>query len=471
MAISDSAYVLNNLKVDYQDGVESLLFRPDPVTNKIKKYRVEGKQQSFSALWGHGGGVSADFTVSKDNATKVAHNAEFTVTPGQLFSSYTINGKEIQASRSKKGAYMPWAGEQMAAATNGFRTVMAASLYGNGYGVIGSIRESAGVTFTANTAVTIQAPSDLIIKVDVDTVLAFKASETSATSLSTAVVTSVDEANGTITIVPNTTVATVPQGTVIAYYGAMDPSGNPIFPVGLQDWLPIKNGRTGTDWTNYINNAFFGVNRSVAPDRLAGSYHEAAANEKVSDSIQKLLQKVRRHGSKADLIILNEDDFMTFSNEIQSTNTYFTATSTKGKREANVGFDKLSASFSTNYIDNVYDTPYLPKGLAYILDSDVVQFWGYTNAEKLDNPISGNEPGKATVDELAEKAEDGKGKGNYGLLIDDVITVTPGVDSWEGPSVLVTLQVYGSYVVRNPSVCGVAVLSTADDKTLLPGWK
>ena len=38
--------------------------------------------------------------IAKEKAAKTAKNAEFTVTPGQLFSSYTFNAKEVQASLS-----------------------------------------------------------------------------------------------------------------------------------------------------------------------------------------------------------------------------------------------------------------------------------------------------------------------------------------------------------------------------------
>ena len=41
------------------------------------------------------------------------------------------------------------------------------------------------------------------------------------------------------------------------------------------------------------------------------------------------------------------------------------------------------------------------------------------------------------------------------LLADDLFSVTGGNDTFEGPATLVTLNLFGSFVVTNPSVCGV----------------
>ena len=103
-------------------------------------------------------------------------------------------------------------------------------------------------------------------------------------------------------------------------------------------------------------------------DGLAGSFQNSiGTTDTKSDSVQKLLRKVRRYGSKADFIIMNDADWLAMAAEIQSTNTYFTQTSTASRRKANVGLNKLTAGFSTNYIDVIYDDPYCPKGKFYVL--------------------------------------------------------------------------------------------------------
>ena len=52
---------------------------------------------------------------------------------------------------------------------------------------------------------------------------------------------------------------------------------------------------------------------------------------------------------------------------------------------------------------------------------------------------------------------EGKANDPAKLLIDDYINVQPGSGSDDGPDVLVTLQLFGSYVVLNPANCSVGV--------------
>ena len=440
MAISANASILAMLKVFYKDGVENLMFRNSPVLKKIKKERVEGKTQNFSAMYGRGGAVGGDFLVAKNNAATVSKAVEFAVEPGQLFSVYTMNSKEVQAAQTKRGAYMKIAGAKMFAASESFRKTLAAALYGTGYG---EIAMAPAVSFTSGTATDITLPDYAIMAIDIGSQLDVKATLASSAVKVTLTVESIN--GNTVNVTPDKTAASLATD-FICLAGSHDGTA-PLLPVGLAAWLPTK--RAG------LSTSFFGVDRSVASDRLAGAFYDASAiNEKKSESVQKLLQKCRRQGSQADLIIMNDEDFLEFSNEIQTTNTYFTQTSTKAKREANVGFDKFSASFSTNYIENIVDDPYCPKGRFYILDTEYVALWSYTNTDKINDGIEGNNPGKQDPMEM-----DGEGKTEtpYGLIIDDYLNIQPGQATSNGPAMDVTLQMFGSFVVTNPSVCGVGL--------------
>ena len=118
MAISANASILAMLKVYYkkegiQNLIQNLLFRNSPLLKKMNKERVEGKEQRFAAMYSRGGAAGGDFTAAKTQAATVAQTAEFCVTPGQLFSVYTMNAKEVAASRSNAGAYMRVGGAKM----------------------------------------------------------------------------------------------------------------------------------------------------------------------------------------------------------------------------------------------------------------------------------------------------------------------------------------------------------------------
>ena len=452
MAISANASILAMLKVYYKkEGIQNLLFRNSPLLKKINKERVEGKEQRFAAMYARGGAAGGDFTAAKTQAATVAQTAEFCVTPGQLFSVYTMNAKEVAASRSNAGAYMRVGGAKMFAASESFRKTLAAALYGAGYGELCAV-PSGGWTLTANTDTTVTLPEDAIMKIDVGSKLVIKATrETAETSAQNTL--TVKAINGTtVTVTPSgDTDAT--QAYIVCLAGSMSGS-SPLLPVGLDGWLPVKAKRTGDTWTGFIDDLFFGVDRSVNPDRLAGAfYNGTGASEAKKSCIMKLIKALRRQGSLCDMIVMNDDDFLAFSAELETTNTFFTATSTKEKKTANVGFSNITAAFSTNYIENCIDDPYCPKGRFYVLSSDAVEFWGYTNTEKaLNDGVEGNNPGKQ--DPMTMDADD-KANDPLQLLVDDLFTISGGSDTVDGPATMVTLNLFGSFVVTNPSVCGV----------------
>ena len=449
MAISTNDNIKALLKVYYKDGVENLMFRNSPLLKKLEKNRIEGKTYNFSAMYGRGGAVAGDFTKARNLAASVSKNVEFAVEPGQLFSVYTMNAKEVQASVTKRGAYMKVAGAKMFAASEGFRKTLAASLYGRGFGELCFAPDS--VSFTQDTAADITLPMDAIMKIDVGSELVIKTSVAGDSTTIKATLT-VNAITGTkVNVTPSATYETAPTD-VICLAGSMDASGAPLLPVGLGGWLPAVGSRTGINWQTYINSKFFNVERKAAPDRLAGAFYaEASSTAKKTDAVEALLMQVRRQGSLADMIVMNDEDWLAMSAEIATSNTYFTQTSTKEKKQAAIGFDSFAASFSTNYVENIIDDPYCPKGEFFILDSTAVEFDTLTNTDKVDDGVAGNNPGKP--DPMSDE-NNGHEADPYKLIIDDYINVQAGEADVNGPCSEVTLMLFGTFAVTNPSNCG-----------------
>ena len=471
MAITSDKAIEALLKTYYKEGVENLLMRNSPVVRDIGKTRVEGKEQRFAAIYGRGGAVAAKARVAEAKAAANTKNAEFIVTPGQMFSIFTFNNKEVQASLTKKGAYMKVAGNKAFAAAEAFRKTLAAAFYGRGYGEIAVLGSTNASTLAAATAgatnVKLTLPESAIMKIDVDSDLVVKATlaagET-ANQIFTVTSISGNDVYGTIGSVAFTSAAAT---DVICLRGSMDGSNNPNLPMGIDGWRPIVEARdeAGSVWPSFKTTTFFGVNRSANVEGLMGSFYYNSSNTTFKADVEGLLRKVRRHGSKADLIIMNDGDWQKLADEIQTTNTYFTQTTTKAARKANIGLRDISASFSTNFIDLIYDDAYCPEGKVYILDKDAVELWTYTNAETVeDDGVAGNNPGKE--DPLAFN-DKGKEKDSFKLLIDDFISVVPGGLTDDGESVRVTYNLFGSFVVMNPSNCGVAILHDATPANVL----
>lgn len=461
MAISTNDSIKALLKVYYKDGVENLMFRNSPVLKKLQKNRIEGKTYNFSAMYGRGGAVAGDFTKARTLSATVSKNVEFAVEPGQVFSVYTMNAKEVQASVTKRGAYMKVAGAKMFAASEGFRKTLAASLYGRGFGEL--CFAPASVSLTEDTASDITLPMDAIMKIDVGSELIIKTSVAGDSTAVKATLT-VNSITGTKVNVTSSATYETASTDVICLSGSMDASGEPLLPVGLGGWLPAVGSRSGASWNTYINTKFFNVERKIAPDRLAGAFYvESSSTAKKADAVQALLMQVRRQGSLADMIVMNDEDWLALSAEIATSNTYFTQTSTKERKSATIGFDSFSASFSTNYVENVIDDPYCPKGEFYILDSTAVEFDTLTNTDKVDDGVAGNNAGKP--DPMADE-NDGHENDPYKLIIDDYINVQAGEADVNGPCSEVTLMLFGTFAVTNPSNCGHGLFYGANTVSL-----
>lgn len=442
MSISTEAGILAMLKTYYaKEGLQNLLYRNDPLLKEIKKERVEGKQANFSALYSRGGAVSANFLTAKSLATKSAQAKEFQVTPGQMFSCCVFNNKELLASKTLRGAYINVASAKFFANAESFRKTMAVALYGTGHGEL--YTTSASIALTANDQNNLTMPQSAIMGIDIGSQLEIKSSAAATSVIATL---TVNKINGTTVNCTSDTAVTAASGSVVCIAGCTDSNGNGLLPVGLAGWLP-KGSLSASD-------SFYGVNRSTARDRLAGVVTTATGGEAKYKTIERAILALRRQGSLCDKIVMNDEDYLALQQEIE-TKTYFTKVNGgTARQKAEIGHQDFGFSVSTNWVGNVIDSPYCPKGTCYILSSDTLALWTYTNADKIADGVSGNEAGKPEVN--GETTVQDK---PYQLLVDDMFTITPGTDTADGAAALVALNFYGTFVVTNPSVNGVCTLN------------
>ena len=446
MAFTDSS-ILAMLKTYYaKAGLGNLLYRNDPLLKMLgnKAERIEGKVQPFSALYSRGGAVSADATVATELASTTAQAKEFNVTPGQLFSSCVYTNKEVLASRTKAGAYVPVATAKMFAALESFRKTLAIALYGTGHGDLFTLSGDFAA-MSVGTDVTQTWPTNAIYGVDPGSVVVYKTNlnDPDSSAVAAGTVKSVNPAAGTVVITP--TVSGTPQtGAVVCLKGCTDDEGNPLLPVGLAGWL---NGNVQS------NDNFFGVNRSVAPERLAGVNYVAQSGEAKYLSIEKALLNVQAYGSQADVIVLNPVDALALQQEVES-KTYFTKVDGGKKAKAEIGYDGMGISIIGSFLDRVITSPYCPKGKAYILDTETVKLWVYSNADKIDDKQGDFD----TVKDVSETGEDVSQR-PYQLLVDDLFTLNPSAITKDGAGTLVLVNFLGEFVVTEP--CKNAVVNFA----------
>lgn len=442
-------------KVWYTDkSPEDVFFRNSPVVKKIPKTRIGGKQYNVPLLLGNGGSASGSLIASTSNATAngSAPNVEFAVTNGQMFATFFVTQQEILASQNIRGAYMPVVVNRMAQGLDSFRKLAATSLYGSGFGEIGVVGSTPTIALGTNT-VDFGARST-VVKLSVGSVFSITDGATPGSTLHAGKNT-VTGINGTeVTFNADTATGAVAATDYIVLDGCRTGSA-PLLPVGLSAWLPNLFDRTGASWDAYIATPFFGVDRSVNVEGAAGQYilRDSGASEKKVDTIVRGVEAVRTAGGMPDLLVVNSTDYNAIIVELNSQTSLFQSINTGSKVSKNEvarGISDMKYAFSTSFVDEMWDDPFCPEGTAYILSSDTMEFAGLTNSEApLNDSVTGNQPGKAALTDV--KAPEA----NYYWLIEDYITSQPGANTINGPALQIIVQLYGSWVVHNPSKCAV----------------
>jgi hypothetical protein len=463
--------VKNILKIVHRNkGPENLLLKNDPLLRTVKSEKIEGKEYRFAALFGRGGAVSADYLTSKAAARQTVRNVEWKITPGYLNSAFTLTQNEILASKSRTGAYIRATGEKVFASLEAARKTLARCLYGSGFGEMGKPLAAVAVVTNAGDPVTIYVDEVTAASIDIGSNVAVATGAPSGTLKSgignvTKIGTKVSAGIPiTLTWYTDISLATVAKNPAIAVTDwivlagnqfAAEGSGIPVFPVGLGGWLPSVRPTTGDN--------FFGIDRTVATDRLAGQFVSQAdlgGSATKVDTITELFRLCVRAGGLPDSVMLNDQDFADLLYELGAKEKFLQSIngSAPDKLAVTSGKNEVAWAFATSWIGKTIPSPYIPKGTFYILEKDNLEFLAFTNDDKIKKDgIGAEEPGKPSVEEY-EGETAGENPSSF-LNLDDCITAEPGPGSNYGPDAVVTYRLIGTFVLWNTANSGVGVFS------------
>jgi hypothetical protein len=455
MAVTADSNLLGIYKVWYTDkSPEDVFFRNSPVVKMIPKTRIGGKQYNVPLLLGNGGNASGNLIVSTTNSTAIgsAPNVEFAITNGYLFSTFFVTNQEVQASMNVRGAYMPVAVNRMAQGLDSFRKLAATSLYGSGFGEIGQVGGTPTIASGANTVTF--TDKTLVRKLSYGSRFSITNGALPSSTLRTGICT-VTKLNGlSVTFTSDTAIGAVAATDWVELDGCRSGS-TPLLPVGLTAWLPTIGNRTGGTWDTYIATVFFGVDRSVNVEGAAGQFilRNVGGSEKYADAIVRGVEAVRNAGGLPDMLVINSSLYNSIIQELNAQTTLWQSINAGGsinKNEVAKGISQMKYAFSTSWVDQVWDDPFCPTFLGYILEKDTLEMACLTNSETpIQDGIPENQPGKEALDSV--KAPEL----NYNWLIDDYLTIQPGANTTTGPALQVIIQLYGQWVVHNPSKCCV----------------
>lgn len=505
-AISSDSNIVAIAKTYYTDKkFEQLFARNDPFCRIVEKNRVGGKEYRFGTKVYQGGNVAGNYQQLLQNFGALSGgvagtsgfggisgiNAEFVVTPGTIFTVFQVTQLETLATRTDRQAYVKATISKFFDATEGLRKAFATAAYGTGFGEVGQVNTGAlfytnaawtggtagtavdGINaFTAQPSVWLQLFQsdgttkawDILVKLSIGSIIQFvSGSAPSGAFVGAGTLYVVQAIQDNAIKLANAAGGNVPAevltvGNWIVLNGCSTTSNTvPLFPIGLGGWLPTlgtaRQNNTAA-WQTYIATSFFGVDRSQAPDRLAGSFYTLSGSEKRGDAIIEGVRMARRGGGVPNMVVVNDQDYRQILTDFNAQTQYMQQINTTPQKtsenDVQKGLMDMGFQFSSNWLQMVYDTPYCPWGTAYILDLDTIEFVGWSNAKTpIEDDIEGNNPGAELVDSIGDVDL------NFKLLIEDYLNVVPGSPTVQGPAALVSLSLFGQFCFHNTAHCCV----------------
>jgi hypothetical protein len=273
-------------------------------------------------------------------------------------------------------------------------------------------------------------------------------------------VTKIDDTTITATTAAATT-DTVYQGDYIELFTSRV-GANPIGPEGLADIIPDIDNRdptAGSVWNTYISTNFRGVDRSVAPERLAGQFVKAAASgtTRLTDAIVNLLKKTKRAGGLNNVIIVNDETWDKIGAELDvQRNLWQAVNSGENKNSFTAGYSNLATAFGDAFISRTIIDPYCPENKAYMFEKEDFKFYDLGNVGKVLSPVANDQLGKHDIEALGDQ-----GLGNEiapKLNWDKLFNIDHSAKGVYGPALRISANIFGNFALRKTASAGVAVL-------------
>lgn len=367
---TSQASVPGILKELYDDQkVQWLTYKDNPFLAMIKKEeKFPGKYYPVPVVYGLSQGSSATFASAYNNQTS-AQVAEFLVTRVSDFSLASIDGQLLAAAQTDPGAFIDGAELMIDAAFQNAVNRLASAMFRNGAGTIGQI--SVTITGTSpNYLITLTNPDDAVQFEVGQTLMAVQNVDGSGTApTATFVVIAVNRSLGTLT--GSSTDATLATDWPANYYLAVQgdlptttnnnfqPSGstttNSLLKLaGLAAWLPIA-GPGGSD-------TFFGVNRNLDTQRLAGVTFDGSLLS-FEEALIQGSSRIALNGGRPDTCICSYATYAALITSLGSKVQYI------DEKIGEIGFRGVQVN-GANTVMSVFPDRSCPDGVIYCLEMD-----------------------------------------------------------------------------------------------------
>jgi len=353
-------------KIYPQKRVELIFYKNHPFLAKVRKredfygFDAGGTMAIAVSSSPPAGGRSATFTDAQDNISS-GSDQRFNITRQSDYQLWRLNNEVIEASSRDVGAIMKVLKFKGDGALMNLSRNLSGNLYGNGGGARGQIS-----AITAGGLVTLTNASD-IVHFEVNMMI--NAANWDGTGVAGVIragadtISAVDRNAGTFQLaggaVPAGWIAG-PPGDFLFQEGDLLAAGGTVV-TGLSGWLPTVAPVAG--------DAFFGLDRSIDPTRLAGSRFNGIGLP-IEEALKRISTLIVRNGGRPDTVFLNPIDYERLELSLEGRARFETMTTqVGGKRSATVGFDSMIITTTAGKANVVADVD-CPQGTGYMLQMD-----------------------------------------------------------------------------------------------------
>ena len=351
-----------------EQKVQWLTYKDNPTLAMIhKEEKFPGKYYPVPVVYGLSQGASATFSNAYNNQTS-PQVAEFLVTRVADFSLASIDGQLLAAAQTDPGSFIDGAELMIDAAFQTAVNRIASAMFRNGAGTIGQIGSVALIS-GSSYLITLANPDDAVQFEVGQQLLAVQYMDASGSAPSDiASVTGVNRSLGTLTASCSTNIASDwPAGYYLAVQGDLPNSSNNNFQpsgssgtnsllkiAGFAAWLPM-GGPPSSD-------SFFGVNRNIDTQRLAGVFFDGTSLS-LEEALLQGTGRIALNGGRVDTGICSYATYTALITSLGSKVQYI------DEKIGEIGFRGVQIN-GANTVMSVFPDRNCPDGVIYCLEMD-----------------------------------------------------------------------------------------------------
>lgn len=330
--------------------VSNLTFGKNKLLGMVnKKTGFTGKSWEIPVTLANTAGGSNTFSDAVTNRRSTQHE-RWSLTRVRAYQTATIDRETMRAAKDDPGAFVRATSSQVDAMFRAHGSDTCWNIYRTSNGIRGT--EVSDSLVGSDTAVVLGSGEARAFELGMN-VNFYDAADTGLTTIdATSRVVAVDRANNTVTFEGDIT-ASIAAGAFLVRAGDENKKLS-----GLEDWIPATVTAT----------SFFGVDRTVYPERLAGLIYTPAAAENFDVSLRTAAASVIENEGSPDYVFMHPLDLAQLDIDLDGDREFDKAAS----KDGHVGYDVIKVHCGGPIV-RVVDDAWCQRDTAWMLSMDSVE--------------------------------------------------------------------------------------------------